>query len=262
MSTPEQISGQQRLEGTAEVPIAASPMHKNMSARRAFGGLVTPEFWRLDPTDYEDITDQMVELVAPNMLRSSIMGVTERNEDKFVVDSIALSPEEYKFVPRGVAAIGRAVTSTALSGKLQLVPREAAVIRAADKKSKILQRYHDRIEIYLGKTLQPQKRDLEFLLDMSQSPGYSRGKHIDIYQKATQAKDVIFPNMLDVIGDQREWTEDQRALASRSLDKRLLMTGRKRVGHWREWLRFANTYNEARQIILKRRKNELETHLR
>lgn len=259
MASRAEIIGQQALDGV-RVPLTP---HVPLPGQVTFSQMVQPNVWGIDPADYTDITERMVERASPEYFGSALLDLDWRTHSH-VVDGIALNTIEYRGIPHspqveryGEPAADRAAEKYAITGSLekQRAKSEEHSARSLEGLLASTQMLRDQ-RVAEGATLAR-------IREAAQHPGLARRKEADTWQALVNTRYIVFENILHVVGMQRGWTDEQAGLAARSLNYRLLMQRQHNahIGNWRGMLDLAIAYNRARLHLCTDRAQRLERHI-
>lgn len=246
-----------------DMPSAEVQQFEGFKGQSPIAGFLTPEYWRLNPEDYADITPQMVEIAAPTRLRESIIDVPPRSPGAVSFMSadehrpvwVALNPIEYGHIIRNIEAMGAAAVNHTLatrSGTHSLEAHESAAERSAIHQ---IERKQTKMQDYLELTLQPETERLARFIEYTTHHWLRRKKGIDMHAELTWIQEELFGNLLTVVGRQRSWDEEQAALAQKSVQWRLFFDrGHNRhITNWRDMLTLAQQYQQAKTALYKDR---------
>lgn len=226
--SPSQLS----LSG-ASIALPADLHNKHNALART----LKPEYFSVNPVEYGDITDEMRRLACPNLLWQSLAGTslaepkcisyspTEDRSREFVAltanedDLLVHNPQAFNAAVRGKTM--QANQAGADGGALAA---ERAVMHANQQKA-------ERQEVYLERTLRPWHDLLGRFKNAADHPGWSvMGDEISMRINFETFRTIILGNMLQVIGAQRGWTDEQADFATRTIEARMFID-RKRNQH-------------------------------
>ena len=228
-------SGEQRLPG-----------FRDMSSRNAFARAATPEYMGLDPVDYDDIDERMIELADPERLRSSLIftpssrinhfdfGVTYVPDEERIPVRIALTPDEYSLIPRDVGSLSRAVVSRTLKLRVDKVDFMASNDAASRSGVHALEAKEKAMTDYIEGTLSPDINKVRWLREAVSHPGYWRAREGDMRTTLRWVHDHLFKDIFVAIRHQRGWTPAQEDLARRAVNWRLYFD-RNHNHHLKNW---------------------------
>ncbi len=235
-----------RQPALVEVEPPPSPMPELIRGDRriAFGRVVMPYFFGLDAANYSDITPEMVDAANPNNFLPYLL--PDRSQrGNYVVDGVALSSEEYTRIVRSPETFTASISNKTHEAN-RLNPRigwrNAKALRSA---------YHalEHRLPQMARTLDGVKSEQAVIDDLNRKarmPGYAHDRAVDLRNKVAFVREVTFKRILEVMGREKNWTDEQADYATRTVDYRLFFTGAKRVGNWQRMLRVAHLYGEQR----------------
>jgi hypothetical protein len=265
-----------RRPGLNQLPIPGQEPHP------ALVHILTPEFQNIDPEDFADIAPNVVKLMEPGLLRESLLGAGLEGDTavRFKVGDtkewikIAVTPGEYVLLAREIPMLGRtAFTGTLVSRdkKMQAETGDPSVLARSDEDKAAANRAAFRAVVqkqtgmqkYLEETLRPRVRIIKKFTEMAQFSNLSRGSREKVKERFEELRTYVFGGMLDAIGNQRNWTEDQATLASRTLQKRLYLdTNSNRVRNFAEMLKLADEYYGYKNALVLDRLAEAAQYIR
>ena len=265
--TKPQVPGQEPFEGMRP--------KRDLDSLNAFARAVTPEYWDLSVVDYQDVTEKMIASAAPDRLRPDLIDVrssapfTASYEDEFTGKevNVPLLPEEYTLFLRsksprryGEVVIARTMAgkgSLQLSGDSLREKAEAASVDAIEAKLA-------KLDAYLDGTLQPGSALLASMQEAAKHPGLWRKHEGDMRIAMDQILSFFIPNALKVIGNSRQWTDEQAALAAKAVQYRLFFdrTHNRHLGNWKLMLDLLQAYQEEKIQLFGDRRGRLTGYLR
>ncbi len=244
--------------------------------RVALVHVLTPEFQGLDPADFDDIPDEAVASAAPQELEkflylvgSSQQGPLQAKpnmpgkstvsypsgDERGVWVRLSLTPIEYGLFSRHVSMLGRSAYNGVLAARDKKLQKETgdpvakartdedvaaanrAAVRQVSKKAPLM-------EAYLGDEILPRIEVIDKFLEMTRNRNLSRGTHETVRDRFEHLRLTVFGDMLDAIGNNKQWSAEQAARAVRILQKRLYLNGHpaERVQNFRAMLELAHQY--------------------
>lgn len=262
------------------------PIPRTPEQRVALVHVLTPEFQALDPADFADIHDEVVERASPAALRASLIDSGDRrtpplrNKDdsgKSVVSyesgehglrwvHLSLTPKEFGLFSRHVDMLARTAFNQTLDRRDAKVQKETGDpaakartdedIAAANRASvRQVRGKVPRMQAYMDEELVPRIETVEKFIEMTKHRNLNRGSHETVQAHFEHLRKYVFGDMLDAVGNQRKWTARQAAKAERVLQRRLYIDGRPadRVQNFSAMLELAREYyGHKRAFVLTR----------
>lgn len=249
--------------------------------------VLTAEFQGIDPADFSDIPDEFVPYTHPDSLRASLLDVPPldpENNHAIVGYRGGESPEwrritvtsaEFNLLARHIPMLAE----TAIQGvfyardrKLQRATGDptararseddwAAARRSAMRQ--VLDK-HTAMQRHLTGELLPRVKLIGQFSEMTRYPNLARGTNQTVRGRVEFLRDYVFGDMLEAIGNLREWDNDKSKLASRTLQKRLYLDPdeRRRVANFGALLTLAGDYYGQKQALVRGRIAEAERYIR
>lgn len=208
--------------------IASTPLV--MKNRNALSRTLNPDYWRVDPSEYADITDAMRAAANPQLLLQSLVGVPAgspsavayrpggviSNESVYV----ALTPIEYGQIVRYPEAFSRAVRNKTLASR----PHGDPHTQAANRSVQYALENKDKTQKYITGTLEPWMGLLGKFNQAAANPGLSlMGSELNMRQNFETFRTNILGNMLEALRVQRDWSDEQADFARRTIDARMFI---------------------------------------
>lgn len=202
-----------------------------MKNRNALARTLNPDYWRVDPTEYADITDSMRAAADPRLLVQSLVGVPAGSPSavSYIPGgaltrdpvAVALTPEEYRLIVRSPEALSRSVRNTTLAAR----PEGDAHTLAADRS---VQHAHiakaDVAQIYVNRTLTPWYELLGKFNQAASNPGLSlMGSELNMRRNFETFRTNILGNMLEALRVQRGWDDEKADFARRTIEARMFI---------------------------------------
>lgn len=254
--------------------------------RVALVHVLTPEFHQLDPSDFADISDEVIHRASPQALRLSLLDTNDRessplrgrnNTGKSVVSyqspeygrawvQLSVTPTEFGLFSRHVDMLARTAFNRTLAirdKKLQEETGNPAAKARSDEDVAAANRASIRqvsgklpkMQAYLDEEILPRVETVDKFIEMTTHRNLNRGTHETVQARFENLRLYVFGDMLDAVGNQRKWTADQAAKAERILQRRLYMDGSisERVVNFRSMLELAKEYyGHKRAFVLTR----------
>lgn len=238
---------------------------------RAFVTVTRPSQWGLVASDYEQITDRMVERADPESLALDLMPTTEKRRTVDYEKSdgtrvvVALNADEYKVILRSKNPryLSQFVSAGAESGRLTLASSGAARARSDGARTDALKQKRERMQLFVDRPLAEEARILEAVHETAVNYWRGRGHNATLRMKINSVMLDSVANMLAVISHQRNWTPEQLELAHKSLERRLFFThpDKDRMQEWDKLLRVLKRYNVSRTEAFKERIGRVDGYL-
>lgn len=246
---------------------------RRLGSPNAFSRMATPEYWSLDYVDFGDVTPELQERAQPSELRKSLIDVPMGSdgyvvgycpEDSYRYRRVALTPGEYKLIPRSVGALSRAIEATTLTRRPERTGNGLTIdVNAAERDSiEALRIRRRKIGNYLEDTLMKDEDAILDVFEASRRYGKAWGNEAYMRTIMTWVRDHIFGDMLTAIGHVRGWKGEQRARAQHTVDY-LLFFDRARNQHlsnWTGFLALAYEYNDQKQALFVDREKQIDRY--
>jgi hypothetical protein len=220
----------------------------------AFGRVVMPYFFRIKEEDYLDITPRMIAAADPEKFKPYLLPASG---GEYAVEGVALTSAEYEAMVRYPRAFGKAVNNTEYHRRRLDDNTERRHAQATSQEIQTLEHRALKMQGML-QGIATEKSRIKLLAKEAKSPGYAHQPARVMREAALYTYHVSFKRILEVVGREKGWSEEQADLASRSLDARLLLTKAARVGNWRSWLGLAGIYSTEREKLLSGRNDQIE----
>lgn len=264
-------------------------------ARVALVHVLTPEFHHLDPTDFADIDQEVVERASPQVLRESLLDTNDRpgksplsgkgNAGKSVVSyesgeqglrwvRLSVTPIEYGLFSRHVDMLARSAFNGVLARRDKKIQEEtsdpfakartdedtAAANRAGIRQ---VRRKLPIMESYLADEILPRIEVVERFIEMTKHRNLNRGLHETVQAHFEHLRGYVFGDMLDAVGNQKQWTAALADRAERVLQRRLYIDGSptERVHNFGAMLELAQEYYGHKRAFVLTRINETNQYL-
>ncbi len=278
-----------------QLPFEKFPVEEVRAHRVALVHVLTPEFHGLDPVEFTDIPEVLVDKAGPDELRKFLL-VTNTGQDnssktnpnmpgKSTVSyqpadrndawvRLALTPVEYGLFSRHVSMLGRSAYNGVLAARDKKLRQEtgdrAAKARhdddiAAANRAAVRQvaGKAPAMESYLQDEILPRLEVTKKFLEMTKNRNLSRGTHQTVKDRFEHMRLYVFGDMLDAIGNNKQWSEDQAERAVRIIQKRLYIDGSpaQRVTNFRAMLELAHEYYGHKRAFVLTRVAETKKYL-
>jgi hypothetical protein len=257
--------------------------------------ILTPEFQGLNPIDFEDIPSDVVERASPSALRVSLLDTTNdrqsplhgrNNKGRSVVRYwsgepetgtvwLSVTPQEYGLFSRHVEMLARTAFNSTLSSrdkKLQEATGDVtAKARTDDDKAaanraaiRQVQGKLPKMEGYLEEEIIPRIELIDKFIEMTRYRNLNRGSYETVRDHFEHLRLYVFGDMLDAVGNQREWSAASAARAERILQKRLYLEGSPadRVQNFKALLELADEYYGHKRAFIQTRIWETHEYIR
>ena len=260
--------------------------HLQMPTMEPHPGIVhvlTPEYLGIEPSVYEDITDQMIALVSPQRLRQSLFNVSTDKEGSVSFQPIgsdtpvtfAVTPTSYNLLARSPVAMkkhGYSRTESARKKKRDdavalgelatfgLKPDMTNEDKAAAKRAgaHFNERMEEAMREHLATAIEPRIELIKKFKEASQHPNLSRiGGRGEMREHFSDLSRNVIGDLLSAVSTQSEWTGEQEDLAMRSVVKGLVISGRPglRAARLRSMLGLTEEWFNYNRIIFVERIN-------
>lgn len=228
-----------------------------------FGKLAVPERMGMDPEAYGDITLAMIEHMTPGKLRPDLIGLPR--DSRYSVGyrdggsgdyiRIALTPIEYKKMPRNVSKLAEiAITTTQAARPYR---EEFDTDQAAAKRAGVhaIESKLPRMISYVSETLEPDLDRLTRFDEYARNRNLRRTKGVDMLIELEWIRSHIFEDTFIALRNQRDWSAEQERFARRTLDKKLFLEPdlSQRTLNWQEMLGFEKEYWGHKLALFKTR---------
>ncbi|GAC1391653.1 MAG: hypothetical protein NVSMB46_04930 [Candidatus Saccharimonadales bacterium] len=210
-------------------------------SRAAAGRIPKLEFFGLTAdVHFNELTQNDIELVTPDALREGLF----QEKGPFVYRGLALRPDEYEVFIRNHNSFGKAVVAKTLSAR-QIDSNVTRRSQAADRSE--TKAYTSKIEPIEG-LISGYENDCSTLLHLQKefrSPGYAHMNEIDLRLIVGTAKDLIFRNMVTVIGLNNKWNTEVMEKSYHALDYNLLgRSYKENFSNWQSYIAHALLYRD------------------
>jgi len=253
------------------LPGITSPISTSeLSRSRALSTITRPEMWGITVDQYEDITDRMISRADPSAFAADLYGKSGFNPKKYVVDyeedsgsrrAVALTADEYRILPRSMNLDNPASTvkSGVEAGKYSLTSKEKRDRKVEEATEEAFIGMYSKMKGRVG-ILQEETVLLGRLEEASDTFWLARGHADRLRVEVSQVRDLILPRMMEVVGRQRGWTEEQQLLATRSLEYRLFFTmpDASRMKEWKNTLELIRNWDERKIFAFQDRMGRIE----
>ena len=257
-----------------QLPLDDMPISRDVDINRGRVSLfraLDARFWGKDPSEYADITDDMRRAANPRVLLHDL--IYAPNDSTCAVSyvpqgsrqpiNVALTPLEYKLIPRSVESFSRSVRNGVLASR----PYGESHVRAANRG--VLHAHLGKaaaVGTYIDETLVPWNNLLDKLITNADNPRFSHfGTENNFREQFEIFRTNILGNMLDALGTQREWTAEQRMMAFRTIEAVLFIDNDRkmdRVEHFKLLVKSMRRYEHHKVMLFRDRfekSNEIVT---
>lgn len=280
--TKPQVQAHPSFEGMPE-PVA-DPSEARRGHRVALVHILTPEFQGINPVDFDDIPPEVVAKASPEALRSSLLDT--KNDGRSVVSyqspesgrkwiRMSVTPKEFGIFSRHVDMLANSAFNGVLATRDTKLQKEtdnpAAKARtnkdiATARRGAVRQVMSKQLkmESYLETDILPRVEVISKFLEMSANSNLSRGTQDTVRERFEMLRLYVFGDMLDAIGNQKQWTAEQAERAVRILQKRLYLEpdSTKRVANFEGMLLLADEYYGRKRALVLGRITESRLYLR
>lgn len=278
--------GQTLLEGTVEMghefPSFGADDHVSLVSA------LTPEFYGISDTmpKYQEVTEEMLELIAADSLRPSLINPTKPpkpkpgepkrlstrveffDQSKRERVSFTACSDEFRLFTGNLALLGQVAASDTDKRRrgapgLGLTGADiAAVGRASDHavsdRLSPMRTYRDRELVKRRRLLatmmfktDPERPENRLITDLT---------HVQMRQQLSYLRTFIFGRLLTAVSIQRGWNSGNEARANASLDKSIILdrAHNKHISNFRNMVLLANDLNDIEITALSQRIDEAE----
>jgi len=248
-----------------QFPLDDMPISRDVDIHRGRVSLfraLDARFWGKDPSEYADITDDMRRAANPRVLlhdliyapNGSTCAVSYVPQGSRQPINVALTPLEYKLIPRNIDSFSRSVRNGVLASR----PYGESHLRAANRG--VLHAHMGKmaaVGTYIDKTLTPWNNLLDKFITNANNPRFSHfGTENNFREQFEILRTNILGNMLDALGTQREWTAEQRAMAFKTIEAVLFVYGDRktdRVEHFKLLVKSMRRYEHHKAMLFRDR---------
>lgn len=265
------------VQGAFEaMPVPNQPVR--VEARNALARALRPDFVGINPEEYLDVTDEMLDLAAPEALKTSLIGVRAKSSE--AIESIVLHPETRK-----VDKIYIAVTPTEyglMSGSIQhLGERAVALSQKKRQRPDVRSAVDDAAAVragihavsnraiatqrYLDNALKNQNELIARFQEAAKYPGLARfGSEGAMREQLTYLRTYVFGGMLTTIGNQRDWNSTQQMNALKAINARLFLdrANNRHLVNFKGMLDLAAEWNGHKLAIIASRQWEAKKYIK
>lgn len=236
----------------------------DLSARCAFGRILTPHFFNLAPeTVPAVVSPEAYERVSPDTLGKAIFAGGKQS-----VSGVLWNSEEYSAMARNVEALGQASMAKTLQAR-QLDPdadrRQEAAERSAVRTlfgDGIHRQYYEKMQGMLA-TYEQERHWLVRLLNESYTPGWAHMNAGDMLVLATSVWRISFEgHLLRAVSEHSGWGREQNAEAQGAMRYSLFYDRQKtKLSYWQGLMGVAMNHNRVKSVLLKTRLKQIERQL-
>lgn len=271
------IPGQQVIDvGIERQPALARA--ETFRTQLSLSKVLTHEYQGLDLADFTEIGQAEIDAADPFKLRTGLIGSSVKDHphairfDSFDAqtnrayrETIALSAAEDDRVMRtdDPANYARRAYNSAMKQAVLLGDEKARVKAEGNALESVVSK-HDRMAEYIDGTLRPEITRLTRFDEYARNFEKRRlqGRNFDI--ELTWLRQVIFGDMLTVIGTGREWSDQQRRVAGLAVDWRIFFDpqSRNRIRNFNAMNKLALEYYGLKLALFSDRKARASRYIR
>ena len=232
-----------------------------VDARNALARALRPEFVGINPQDYLDVTDEHLDLAAPELLRQSLIGVAPGSPDAVAYRVsrqellyVAVTPTEFGLMSGSVLALGqRAVAGS--QRKRQRIGKRNPVDDAAAERAGVHAVMNRAVASsnYLENVLVKQDKLIAQFQEAARYPGLARfGSEGVMREELTNLRTFVFGSLLTAIGNQRQWTAAQQQRAQKAVDARIFLDRHKNnhINNFKGMLDLASEWTGYKRAVI------------
>lgn len=261
----QQAVGQEALFAVDEL-VRERPV---MRERAALSRMLTSEAWGVSEDVYTGVTREWLQAVEPKVLRKDLIGcdrpgkstVTYPDHETRSDIRVSLTPAEYTLLPRNIDALGKASLNRTLAARPDIRQSQGAAVRSVQH---TFAHKYERIQAHMDNKLIPDQQLLEKFKQAGDNPGLSMfGQEVKLRIALTSYRQIM-DDAITAIGSQRGGTYEQRQLATRACEWRILFErqGNKHIGYFKDLTDLLLEYNGVKQAVFKSRIMQLEKQLK
>lgn len=261
------------VQGTFEaMPTPNQPFR--IEARNALARALRPDFVGLNPLDFVDVTDQMLDLAAPEALRTSLIDVRPHSSE--AVKSydwatkkdiyIAVTPFEYGLMSGSIQHLGERAVAGSQNKRQRLGTRniadDAAAVRAGIH---AVTGRAEKTQEYLNNALIKQNLLIAKFQEASKYPGLARfGNEGKMREELTYLRNFVFGGMITTIGNQRNWNSNNQIYAQKAINARLFLDRQqnRHIDYFKSLLDLAAEWNGHKMAIIATRQWEAKKYVK
>jgi hypothetical protein len=259
------------------------PRSPERSSHVALVHVLTPEFQGLDPSDFSDVSRDQVEKASPAALRGYLLDVP--NDGRSVVSykapeseqwiRMSVTPLEFGLFSRHVDMLAKTAFNGVLASRDEKLRQEsgnpAALARtdedlAAANRASVRQvrSKQEKMETYLETDILPRVELIEKFQEMIKNRNLARGTADTVRERFEYLRTYVFGDMLDAIGNQRQWSARQAEIAKQVIQVRLYLDSdpRRRVENFRGMVGLAEEYYGRKRALVLGRIAESDRYMR
>lgn len=244
-----------------------------VEARNALARALRPDFVGIKTEDYLDVTDEHLDLAAPEVLRLSLIGVKPHSSEAVAywnpeADSwthIAVTPTEFGLLSGSIKHLGE----RAVAGSLR--KRQGPNVRSAvDSAAAVRAGLHavtgraTATQMYLDNDLKKQNVLIKRFQEAARHPGLARfGSEGTMREQLTYLRTFVFGGMITTIGNQRDWNSSQQIRAQKAINARMFLerTNNQHIENFKGMLDLAAEWNGYKQAIIATRQWEAQKYI-
>ncbi len=198
------------------------------------------------------IPELNVSLADPQLLKPDLVDIREPKDTTGFYETargrrvhIALTPDEYKYIPHFPAALGRSAINGTLASRPQR--QDYAEDQSAARRSGVhaVRNRRDESQKYLDESLKTEVKKLASALESIHHPGLRRKKGLTSSMDLNWFTEHHVGGMLIALREQRRWSPDKYTAAQAAIEYRLYgdREAGKRVQNWLSIVGLAQTWN-------------------
>lgn len=241
---------------SSEVPLPGmppAPVRFDPEQKRAFGSVPTLLGKEIDIPPLHRLNQWALEHTEPAMLRRGLYG----REGNNAVNGLVLNTTQFEVIVRSHPAFESAIRNKTLAANTatnDLRTREKelkSVLGSWESK----QARHAGILTGLGR----ERDNLTTLAEWQRVPGYWRTREADLRIMTTQAWEMSFANILQVLREQHELSPEQHVDMTHALAHKLVRGPQaERMKHWGGMLGLAIDYNRDVTLLFEHSARQIE----
>lgn len=249
--------------------------------------VLTAEFQLVDPDNLNGIPDRYIPYSHPDALRASLLDVPPldptRNHAVISYQSageqqwrhLTVTSAEFTLFARHVPMLAESAIQGVLNSRDKKLQKDTGdeTVRArspedwaAARRSAMRQVMEKQsgMQQHLDQELLPRIKIIHQFTEMTEYPRLARGTSQSVRRRVDYLRDYVFGDMLEAVGNLREWDNEKRALAVRTLQKRLYLDPDKhrRVINFGALLALADEYYGHKQALVRGRIAEANQYIR
>jgi hypothetical protein len=263
---PELIDGG---EQTSEPAVTRTAI--DLKARNSLSRLLTPEYFGINPTEYEDISPVLIARAHASSLRPSLIDLPRHSRsslrylppDRGPLVRVAVLNKEFRLATGSFEMLSQ-VTTAIQNGYLENQPPDLEKSAAADRAGRhAVEVKADKIKEYVDDTLGLQKRLIGKFSESAKHPGLSRGAELTMRLDFALLRSTVVESVIQALRIQRRWKDEQEDRARRSIEASFFLdrTGNRHIGNFAAMMTLAQEWNGYKEAILKTRYYQAKTYI-